>query len=93
MTGSSVGCAGARGSGIICTNSTGKPIFLSIYGYSANGSIGYLYLYISGVMASGGQVAAGKDGTVYGVVPPGANYYLALVFPAAIGGSGWTELR
>ena len=93
MTGSAVGCASPRASGVICTNATGKPINVSVYAYASAASLGYLYLYVSGVFATGGQVGPGTDSTVYGIIPPGAPYYLVLTGSAAIGGSGWTELR
>ena len=74
--------AASRASGTTYTNSTGKPIFISV---SETGD-GVKNLTISGILV-GYSSSTGNDYPITGIVPSGANY----VFTGNFG--YWTELR
>ena len=85
MTGSSVGCSGVRAVNVLCTNTTGKPIYLSIF---LNGNSA-AQLNINGLPVAYNYAPSGYAGYVSGVVPAGVNYYLNTGSTF----SKWYELR
>jgi hypothetical protein len=86
--------AGSRTDGTTYTNSTGKPIFVSITG--ARGTNQGMSLTIDGVIVSwsgwyslaGGQVV----GTISGIVPNGGTYVTSGWSNGSLN-SSWNELR
>ena len=83
----------SRASGVTYTNSTGKPIQVNVAGICTNGSA-ILYLTISGVAISGGQVTniANQTAQVGAIIPPGATYVLS-VSVGTVTPTYWSELR
>jgi hypothetical protein len=83
----------SRASGTTYTNSTGKPIQVNVAGTCSNGSA-ILYLTISGVAISGGQVTniANQTAQVGAIIPPGATYVLS-VSVGTVTPTYWSELR
>jgi len=82
---------GSRALGTIYTNTTGRPIALSIRGVSASASVS-ISLEVNGVAIAEFNDASANAAkfTVSGIVPPGATYRLtASNFPISV----WAELR
>lgn len=88
MTGSALGCGGVRASGVICTNSTNKPIQVSINIRSTGGAAG---LYVNGLLISYWSSAAVDTHQINGIVPIGDAYYISIAGAATA--FMWTELR
>jgi hypothetical protein len=83
----------SRASGTTYTNSTGKPIQVNVAGVCTSGSA-ILYLTVSGVLISGGQVEslANLTAQVGAIIPPGATYVLS-VNTGTVTPTYWSELR
>lgn len=83
----------SRASGVTYTNSTGKPIQVNVAGDCSSGSA-ILYLTVSGVLISGGQVQnlANLTAQVGAIIPPGATYILS-VNTGTVTPTYWSELR
>jgi hypothetical protein len=80
---------GSRTSGVIYTNSTGKPMFVTVDFVSAGPS--NLVLNVNGEAGSQMQLpSSGANATLYAMVPAGANYEL-IVADYAITINGWAE--
>jgi hypothetical protein len=91
MSGSSVGCAGVRDTGAMCTNITGKPIEVSITD-AGQGSSGWYALYVDGVL-----IGMSYNTSPYFVrvpitatVPNGSSYFASLSAKSIY---SWAELR
>jgi hypothetical protein len=83
----------SRASGVTYTNSTGKPIQVNVAGDCSSGSA-ILYLTVSGVLISGGQVTniANQIAQVGAIIPPSATYILS-VSTGTVTPTNWSELR
>ena len=83
----------SRASGVTYTNSTGKPIQVNVAGVCTSGSA-ILYLTVSGVLISGGQVEslANLTAQVGAIIPPGATYILSVNL-GTVTPTYWSELR
>lgn len=97
MAGSGVGCSAVRNCGVGCTNSTGKPIYISIGGQSPTNS--YTTLTVGGVVVAkqtGTSTGGYNMSTLSAIVPNGNTYFLSCV-NAGNGvpsyGGIWNELR
>ncbi|WP_448120093.1 hypothetical protein [Pseudomonas veronii] len=71
-------------------NTTGRPIFVSIYGNPTASSTG-LALILNGLTVSGSSVSAGQTACVSSIVPPGGSY--SVTPGSTISSLGWLELR
>lgn len=81
---------GSRSSGVTYTNSTGKPIYVSIT-IPASGSAGAISLTVNSIVVSTFNNAnTSSIGTVSAIVPNGVSYSVS-VGAGAI--SVWAELR
>jgi len=94
MLGSSVGCESTRASGVLCTNSTPKPIMVNVTTHSSNVTV---YCYIgtgTNLMVGGAQRYQNGWGDSMGslsfIVPPGETYHCDT--PSAWV-QAWAELR
>lgn len=79
----------SRAPGITYTNSTGRPIFVSVT-CKGQPQPSLTELYISGVLACTFYKATASDGAVSGVVPDGAEYSIKISSGSI---SNWAELR
>lgn len=80
--------ASSRAFNTTYTNSTGKPIFVSVTG--GKQSVGtFIQLMIGSVVLSASYKGAGDDAPVSGIIPDGAAYIVT-----AVGGviTNWAEL-
>lgn len=79
MAGSAVGCMGIRAAGVLCQNTTGRPISVAFYA---------LFGGVVITATINGFPAVSGNQTVYFVVPPAATYVIT-------GGPmfAWNELR
>lgn len=86
---------GSRNAGVTYTNSTGRPIAVSIAGIMASNQTGVqLSLAVNGVEASSFAVTQASfdiRGNVFAIVPPGATYNLTASSITSI--LTWSELR
>ena len=81
---------GSRSEGTTYTNTTGKPIFVSIILYAASGLDNH-YLYVNNVIVSGYADQANGDYTsISAIVPAGQTYRLTMSQGSI---NRWTELR
>lgn len=82
---------GSRALGVTYTNSTGRPIFVSIY--LITGSGGVCYASVAGVVVGGvNESAVGEKGVIGFVVPNGATYVASLT-SGSMTIDTWAELR
>jgi hypothetical protein len=87
----------SRASGTTYTNSTGKPIFVSINLNTNAAGLAYAYVNLNGVdIGYLGQGSGGSPNTLYSsfctlVIPSGATYKATITGSANFG--GWFELR
>jgi hypothetical protein len=85
---------GSRAFGVTYTNSTGKPIFISVYGTGAPNH-GVIQMVIDGISIGQQGVAsvasAGMHATMTAIVPNGSTYQVNNVIGASL--SIWAELR
>ena len=84
---------GSRSSGVTYINSTGRPIFVVVFGFDAY-SNGVISMYVDKVVV--GKTDSGLDGTAIVtqssfIVPSGSTYEVELLSGATI--IGWKELR
>lgn len=90
-----VDVTGSRTASTTYTNTTGRPIFVSVKSKSFNTGGGNIILFISGLSVSSFDSGALSGLTVYpyftvcGIVPPGGTYQVS----ASYGISSWMELR
>lgn len=80
---------GSRSSGVTYTNTTGRPIDVSIHGTNASGIVG-LTLMVYGVVVAIQGTPANQSSHVSSIIPPGATY------SCSISGAStytWAELR
>lgn len=86
---------GSRSAGVTYTNSTGRPIAVSIAGIMASNQTGVqLSLEVNGVEASSFALTQSSfdiRGNVFAIVPPGATYSLTANKVSSI--MTWSELR
>lgn len=91
---------GSRSEGTTYTNSTGRPIYVSVKGSgpAGFGDVCYIRLLIDGKEWDRAQITdsttsgdLAKDGTVTGIVPAGETYRADILTGGSI--STWTELR
>ena len=84
---------GSRALGTVYTNTTGRPIAVSVYFYSADGSREAV-LKVAGLEISAAQATTGIDRiSVSGVVPAGATYEVFVRFGSTQTLDYWRELR
>lgn len=69
LTGSSIGCSGPRTFGVTCTNTSGKPILVSVS--IAGGGTVQAWFQINGIRMQAVDAAPGYLGTI---IPPGTQY-------------------
>lgn len=82
---------GGRVAGTPYTNSTGRPIFVSVVVAESGAGAGVGELYISGILAAEqAGYNAGERGQLCAVVPDGASYQVNVSGTAAI--SSWVEV-
>ena len=85
---------GSRAFGVTYTNSTGKPIFISVHGSGAPNH-GKIEMYVDGVLMGQQGVtsvaSAGMDATLSAIVPNGSTYQVNNVLGASL--QNWAELR
>jgi hypothetical protein len=92
LTGNSVGCNGPRNFFVTCTNTTGKPIFVSVATYKSSGGGGNVMHSVNGVQQLHEGMAGTDNGkTITFVVPPDSTYSVATDSSYFI--SSWHELR
>lgn len=84
----------SRAFGTQYTNSTGKPIFISVYGYGAPNH-GQIEMYVDSVLIGRQGVtsvaSAGMHPTLSAIVPNGSTYQVNNVLGASL--QNWAELR
>jgi hypothetical protein len=83
-----------RSAGTTYTNSTGKPIFVSVYTNLANNAVTYSFT-VAGVVVQSAQIGQSGYGvpsalTIGGIVPNGATYSISLTNTSV---NEWIELR
>jgi|WetSurMetagenome_2_1015567.scaffolds.fasta_scaffold101344_5 hypothetical protein len=83
---------GSRAMGTTYTNSTGKPIAVSVGTNSGTNSINYTYLYVSGLLVGADTNQGGNSWrtTVEAIVPNGATYSCS---NSGNSYAAWHELR
>jgi len=91
LFGSVANVTGARAQLTNYTNSTGRPMFVSVQGYSAGASAN-LNFYVQGILAASiGQTYSGSNLFVCGIVPSGY-YYQVNATGAAVTVQNWVEI-
>ena len=78
----------SRGLNVTYTNSTGKPIMVSVRTGSASNTITTSYLYVNGVAVAANGSQGGNVNGVIAIVPNGSTYYAT-----GYSLSAWFELR
>lgn len=74
----------SRSAGVTYTNSTGKPIYITI---TASGTDGFVYIYVNNVIVVRNYEASGTDSPMNCLVPIGATYKVSN------NAYNWFELR
>ena len=90
MLGNGVDCSAPRASGVTCTNTTPRPIFISVGGGSGS-TYSFVHIYVNGVdVAFQEGQQAGASSNAFAIVPVGANYSATITVGSL---TTWNELR
>jgi ABC-type Fe3+ transport system substrate-binding protein len=83
---------GSRAVGTTYTNSTGRPIAISV-GCTPSGAIGFYSLTVNSVAASSSNFTIGQATSIYAIVPNGATYSFNKGGGDTTTNLTWSELR
>ena len=84
---------GGKASGVTYTNTSGRPVAVSIYTAGAGGGDFRVELYVNGMSVSSFDTGNNNDGQVFTIVPHGSSYSATIVGFTLGVTAFWRELR